>query len=199
MTQTVREIVNKSAAYLASAGLLANRLEAELLVGHALKLERMQLYVQFDRPVTEDELRIIRALLLARAKERQPVAYLTGHRIFLGLDLLVPRGVFIPRPETEELVEAAAEHLAGPGRSQGDPPLDLLDLCTGSGAVAMALARRFPRAALAAVDLAPEAVEAARNNAARLEMTDRVAVYLGDLWDALDPAASFDAVVANPP
>lgn len=199
MTQTVREIISKSAAYLASAGLESSRLEAELLVGHALRLERMQLYVQFDRPVTEDELRVIRALLLARAKERQPVAYLTGHRVFLGLDLLVPKGVFIPRPETEELVEAAAELLAEPGRSGADLLFDLLDLCTGSGAVALALARRFPRATVTAVDLAPEAVEAAKANAARLGMGNRVTVSIGDLWDALDPTALFEAVVANPP
>lgn len=199
MALTVRDIVNKSAAYLAAAGLESSRLEAELLVGHALDLDRTQLYVQFDRPVTEDERRTLRALLLARARERQPVAYLTGHRLFLGLDLLVPRGVFIPRPETEELVEAVAGRLAGPWRIHEERPMHLLDLCTGTGAIALTLAHRFPQAQVVAVDLAPQAVEAAAANASRLGLSDRVSVRAGDLWAALDLADSFDVVVANPP
>lgn len=194
MALNVRETVNKSAAYLGAAGVEAPRLEAELLVGQAVRLDRTQLYVQFDRIVNDAELEALRGLLLARAKDRMPVAYLTGRKAFLGFELLTPRGVFIPRPETEELVAVVADRLA---RITG--PFAVLDLCTGSGAIALALARKFPLANVLATDIAPEAVAAARANAERLGLDARVEVASGDLWAAITPGSIFDAIVSNPP
>jgi len=192
---TVREAISKSATYLASAGCAASRLEAELLVGKCLDLDRVQLYVQYDRALEEPELSHLRSLISARAKERVPVAYLTGHRSFLGLDLLIPRGVFIPRPETEELVEAVVDRLVAAGGEE----LELLDLCTGSGAIALGLAKRFAKARITAVDIDPAAVAAARVNAERFDLAERVKVIEGDLWSAVPQGTSFDAVVSNPP
>ena len=194
MHYTVREIISKSASYLAGAGLTAARLEAELLVGLVVGLDRTQLYVQYDRQIGEAELERLRPLLLARAKERIPVAYLTGHKYFLALDLVVPETVFIPRPETEELVEAVVSRLA----VAHEEPLTVLDLCTGTGAIALSLAKRYSSSRITAVDLSPAAVGAAMDNARRLGLAGRVHVHQGDLWEAVPPE-SFDVIVSNPP
>jgi len=197
MYRIMREIVKESAVYLASAGLAASRLEAELLVARAANLDRTQLYVQFDRPMTETELAMLRPMLKARAKDRVPIAYLTGHKSFFGLDLLAEKGVFIPRPETEELVEAAAARLAK--MSVDRDALEILDLCTGTGAVALSLARVFPRSQILATDISPEAISIAASNAERLGLANRVTVRQGDLWQAIAPGRRFHAVAANPP
>lgn len=192
---TVREAIDKSSTYLASAGCASSRLEAELLVGKCLELDRVQLYVQYDRVLDESELVHLRSLITARAKDRVPVAHLTGHRYFLGLDLLIPPGVFIPRPETEELVEAAIDRLAAVGERE----LELLDLCTGSGAIAISLAKRFAAARITAVEIDPVAAAAARANVERFGLAGRVMVMEGDLWSAVPHGSTFHAVLSNPP
>lgn len=198
MAYTLRDVINKAAAYLAGAGIEASRLEAELIVGASTALDRMQLYVQFERPVSETELETMRALLRARVKERVPVAYLTGHKQFLGLALAVPGDVFIPRPETEELVEAVVARLTGNG-IKPDQPLSVLDLCTGTGAIGIALAKKFRRATVLAVDISPPAVSAAGINVDGLHLGERVSIRQGDLWEAVPPDLDFDLIVSNPP
>ncbi|MGE5550764.1 MAG: peptide chain release factor N(5)-glutamine methyltransferase [Bacteroidota bacterium] len=198
MLPTLREIVAKSAAYLAGAGLTAPRLEAELLIGAAIGLDRIQLYVQYDRPLAETEIQTMRELLRARAKERVPIAYLTGRKYFLGHALSVPRGVFIPRPETEELVEAAVTRLSAIGVTQ-DQPLEILDLCTGTGAISLALAKKYGRATILAVDLSPLAVRAAEDNVKRFQLEGRLTVRQGDLWEAVPQNRVFDLIISNPP
>ncbi|MCL6615371.1 MAG: peptide chain release factor N(5)-glutamine methyltransferase [Firmicutes bacterium] len=195
----MREAIGKAASYLARACIAAARLEAELLLGKVLGLDRTRLYVDYDRPLTGEEVERFRSLLLARARERVPVAYLTGEKSFLGLSLAIPRGVFIPRPETEELVEAAVERMAKKAREEPETPLTFLDLCTGSGAIAVALARRFPSAAVVATDLSSEAVRAARGNVERHGLGDRVTVGEGDLFTAVEEGVAFDLIVSNPP
>lgn len=193
---TVREILARSSSYLAKAGVPSARLEAELLLGHVLGLDRTQLYVQYDRPLVPPETDRLRALLLARAKERVPTTYLIGRKFFLGHELHIPRGVFIPRPETEELAVLAVSRLSA---MAGDPSLEILDLCTGSGALLVAMAKSLPVARLLGVDLSPLAVEAAMINLQRHQLTERVAIRQGDLWAAVEPARAFAAIVANPP
>ncbi len=198
MILSLREILNKTSAYLSSAGCDAARLEAELLIGSVLGLDRTQLYVQFDRQVTEAEQAVLRPLLLARAKERTPVAYLTGRKYFFGLDLAVGAGVFIPRPETEELVQAVLTVLA---KENPDParPLRMLDLCTGTGAVALALVKKLAGATAVAVDISPAAVSFARANAEKHGLAGRMEIRTGDLWEPICPLERFEVITANPP
>src|SRR3954471_3583168 len=133
---TVLEVIKKTTEFFAGKGIDSPRLNAELLVGHALGLPRMQLYVQFERPLAEMELEKIRPLVRRRG-QHEPVQYITGETEFHGLKLKVDRRALIPRPETEQLIEQVVA--ACPV-----PPARILDLGTGSGAIALALAKAFP-------------------------------------------------------
>ncbi|MBI5766213.1 MAG: peptide chain release factor N(5)-glutamine methyltransferase [Verrucomicrobia bacterium] len=188
---TVLEILKRTTDFLAGKGVESARLNAELLIGHALGLPRMQLYLQFERPLTELELDKIRPLVRRRGL-REPLQYITGEAHFRGLKLKVDRRALIPRPETELLVEFAAGACAA-------PPARVLDLGTGSGAIALELARTFPGAEVVAVDLSPQALELARENAAATGLDDRVRWIESDWFAALVREAAFDLIVANPP
>jgi release factor glutamine methyltransferase len=194
---TLVEIVRLSTRFLSEHGCDSARLDAELLAAHSLGLRRIDLYLQHDRPLGEDELEPVRALLRRRAAG-EPVAYLVGVREFYGRPFRVTPDVLIPRPETETLVERAlrwARATAGDG-GQG---LRLADAGTGSGCIACSLAAELPGAVVTAGDLSAAAVAVARDNAARLGVADRVTVGEGS-WDApLAPHAPFDALLSNPP
>ncbi len=189
------------------------RLDAELLVAHALGLPRVQLYVQFDRPLLPDELAAIRALI-KRRQAGESVAYLVGKKEFWGLEFAVDARVLVPRPDTETLIEEARERLAGgliPREPVADgdgqpveeapaavePALRLADVGTGSGAIALTLAKLFPAAAVVAVDVSPAALEVARGNAERLGLT--VTFLEGDLGAPLAAEAPFSLLAANLP
>lgn len=166
----------------------APRLTAEILLAHALGCDRVRLYLDFDKPVAEKELAAFRDLVRRRAAG-EPTAYLTGKKEFCGRTFKADRRALIPRPETELLVEAALRALPDGGRA--------LDLCTGSGCVAITMALARPGARVLAVDLSPEALALAGENAAALGA--RVELLQGDLYDPLPPDLRFDVVVANPP
>ena len=168
------------------------RLEAELLVAHALDLDRLGLFMQLDRPIQGVEVDRARDLLVRRGK-REPVAYIVGRREFYCREFEVGPGVLIPRPETELLVDAARERVAALGREAPK----LADLGTGSGCLAVTLALELEGAEVHAADLSPSAVQQARRNAERLDA--RVEVHLGDGFEALAPHAPFDVLVSNPP
>lgn len=188
---TVLEIIKKTTDFLAAKGVESARLNAELLIGHALERKRMQLYLEFERPLTEAELERIRPLVRRRA-QREPLQYIVGETEFCGLRLAVDRRALIPRPETELLVE----HVR---RVRGETsPSRILDLGTGSGAIALALAAALPTAAVVAVDRSPEALELARSNAARTGFAGRVTWVVSDWFEAVPPDA-YDVVVSNPP
>ena len=188
---TVLEIIKRTTEFLARRDVEAPRLNAELVVGHALGLPRMQLYLQFERPLTEAELAKIRPLVKRRGS-REPVQYIVGETDFHGLKLKVDRRALIPRPETERLVELVTQRLTS-------APAHILDLGTGSGALALALARAYPQAAVTAVDNSPEALTLAEENAGACGLVPQVRLLLSDWFAALAAGEQFDLVVANPP
>jgi len=188
---TVLEVIKKTTDFFAARGIESPRLNAELLVGHALGLKRMQLYLQFERPLTAAELAAVRPLVRRRG-QREPVQYILGETEFFGLMLKVDRRALIPRPETERLVELVTSR-------QGEPPATILDLGTGSGAIALALAKHYPAASVTAVDSSVEALALAGENAAACGLAGRVTLVRSSWFAALPPDARFDLIVANPP
>ena len=175
---------------LVQAGLIP--IDAQVLLAHALGVDRAWLLAH-----ATDELSRARAdaffALAKRRREGEPVAYLTGRREFHGLDLAVTPAVLVPRPETETLVDAALERLPG------DRPLRVVDLGTGSGAIALAIAHARPNARVIATDVSDDALAVARDNAKHLRL-ENVAFTLGSWYDALGgDAGPFDAILANPP
>ena len=187
---TVLEIIRRTTEFLEKREVENPRLNAELLVGHSLGLPRMQLYLQFERPLTGLELEKLRPLVKRRGA-REPLQYLTGETEFCGLKLKCDRRALIPRPETERLVELVRERMAA-------PPRQLLDLGTGSGAIALALAKIHPEAKVTAVDRSAAALALAQENAAACGLEGRVDFRQSDWFSALG-AEKYDLIVANPP
>jgi release factor glutamine methyltransferase len=188
---TVLEIIKRTTEFLEKRGVESARLNSELLIGHALGLKRMQLYLQFERPLTEVELEKIRPFVKRRS-QREPLQYILGETEFSGLKMKVDRRALIPRPETEYLVELIGAQLAA-------PPATILDLGTGSGAIALALAAKYPAAQVTGVDRSPEALALAGENATRLELGGRVQFLQSDWFSALPAGQKFALIVANPP
>ncbi|MEO5729701.1 MAG: peptide chain release factor N(5)-glutamine methyltransferase [Byssovorax sp.] len=190
---TIRRVIAWAADDLKKRGMPSPRLDVELLLGHVLKVDRIALIIDADRPLAKEELAAYRALHMRR-RGGEPTAYLLGVREFYGRSFRVDKRVLIPRPDTEALVEVALERTR---------PLSLsarvLDLCTGSGCVAISIARERPTMSVTGADISPGALTVARENAVRLG-----AVTLGlaqsDLFQAFDPALrKFDLITANPP
>jgi release factor glutamine methyltransferase len=197
---TVLGLILWSASYLTERGVEHGRLDAEHLLAHALGATRLQLYLQFDRPLDVEELAAFKPLLLRRAR-REPLQYVTGRAAFRELDLAVDRRVLIPRPETEMLVEAVLEW-ARPGvrgRNPRGANLDGIDLGTGSGCIALSLLAEGPFRRVVATDASEEALDVAAANACRVGLAERLETRLGPLWDPLVPGERFDVVASNPP
>jgi release factor glutamine methyltransferase len=183
------DVLRLSTEHLERHGSPTARLDAELLLGHALGLGRVELYTGFERPLDDAELAECRALIARRAK-REPVAYILGRWGFRGLDLDVDRRVLVPRPETELVVDrclALLEGVVGP---------DVLDVGTGSGAIALALASELPEARVTGCDVSPDALDVARANGARLGID--VEWVESDLLAGLR-GRRFHLVASNPP
>ena len=183
------EVLRLSTEHLERHGSPTARLDAELLLGHALGLSRVDLYVQHERPLSEPELARCRELVRRRAA-REPVAYIVGSRGFRRLELEVDPRVLVPRPETELVVERCLALLEG-----AEAPA-VLDVGTGSGAIALALKQERPDAALAACDISADALAVAAANAARLGL--ELELVGSDLFEAF-AGRRFDLVVSNPP
>jgi release factor glutamine methyltransferase len=186
---TLAEVLRRSTGYLESHGSPTARLDAELLLSHGLGLSRVELYTQFDRPLTEAELEACRELVRRRGT-REPVAYVIGHWGFRRLDLEVDSRVLVPRPETEAVVDRCLGVLDG-----RDGP-EVVDVGTGSGAIALAIADERPDAVVTACDISADALEVAGANAARLGLD--VTFVRSDLLDGV-PGGPFDLIVSNPP
>jgi release factor glutamine methyltransferase len=187
---TVLDVIRWMAGRFADRGLPTPRLDAELLVAEVLKLPRVQLYVQFDRMLSDEERGALRELV-RRRQAGESVAYLVGRKEFWGLDFAVDGRVLVPRPDTETLVEEARARLADV------PQPRVADVGTGSGAIAVTLAKLLGGASVFASDISPAALEVARGNAERLGAT--VTFTLGDLEAPLVAHAPFDLIVANLP
>lgn len=188
---TVLEVLKRATGYLARHGSSSPRLDAELLLAHALGLRRLDLYLQFERPLGEAELEPYRELT-ARRGRGEPVAYLVGAREFMGLRLAVTPDVLVPNPDTELLVQRAAAW----AREQ-DRRLLAADVGTGSGCIAVALAKFAPRVSVIAGDDSPTALQVARRNAESLGLGDRIRFVEGDLLEPFPDR--LDLVCANLP
>ncbi len=178
--------------HFAQRGIETARLDAECLLAHALGMDRLRLYLDFEKPVTPAERAVFRELVRRRGADRVPVAYLVGRREFWSLPLRVSPDVLVPRPETEILVEAALDLL--PPESEAR----VLEIGTGSGAVALALAHERPGIRLTATDLSAAALELAGRNADELRMAERIHWVQGHLFEPVE-GETFDLVVSNPP
>jgi len=189
-TWTVVDLLNWAASDFEAKGLPESRRSAEVLLGHALTLDRVGLYLHHDRPVTAEERDRFRELVVKR-RDGSPVAYLTGEREFYSLSFKVDSRVLIPRPETELLVD----EVVGAARVRGTRELRICDVGTGSGAIAVALKKTLPDAHVVAVDVSPQALDVARENASRHGA--EVEFREGDLLTGI--AGTFDFVVANLP
>jgi release factor glutamine methyltransferase len=189
---TVLEIIKRTTEFLATKGVASPRLNAELLLGHVIGRRRMQLYLEFERPLTAAELDQLRPLVRRRGQQ-EPLQYVLGEAEFRGLRLKVDRRALIPRPETELLVELV-HTWAGPQA----PILRALDLGTGSGAIAAALATLWPGAAVVAAERCPEALALARENFAALGLEGRIQSVAATWFDGVPPGP-YDAIVSNPP
>jgi release factor glutamine methyltransferase len=189
---TVLEIIKRTTEFLATKGVASPRLNAELLLGHVIGRRRMQLYLEFERPLTAAELDQLRPLVRRRGQQ-EPLQYVLGEAEFRGLRLKVDRRALIPRPETELLVE-----LVHTWAGTQAPVLRALDLGTGSGAIAAALATLWPGAAVVAAERCPEALTLARENFAALGLEGRIQPVAATWFDGV-PAGPYDAIVSNPP
>ncbi|HWZ83646.1 MAG TPA: peptide chain release factor N(5)-glutamine methyltransferase [Terriglobales bacterium] len=168
------------------------RMNAELLIMFTLNCDRAYLYAHPERELTQDEMQRYDETIARRATG-VPAQYITGHQEFWGLDLIVSPAVLIPRPETEHLIETALESVKNP-----DEQLRIADIGTGSGAIALALARELPNAEIHATDISAAALEVARANAARHDLSSRIQFRQADLLGGLADG-QFDFIVSNPP
>ena len=189
---TVRRILEWTIPHLKSHGSESPRLDAEILLAHARGCPRIQLYTNYDQPLTDAQRATMRDLVKRRAAA-EPVAYLVGHREFFGIDFQVTKDVLIPRPDTETLVVDAIETL----KSQAAPRL--LDIGTGSGCIAISLAVNCPNAEVTAIDLSPAALDIARANADKHNVVNRIRFFCGDLFAPLPADEQFDLIASNPP
>lgn len=191
LSASIARILLGATDTLATAGCDSPRLDAEVLLAHVLGRERSWLYAHPEHLLSPRQLSLYQSLVSRRAR-REPVAYLTGHKEFFGLDFVVTPDVLIPRPETEHLVEWALQ-LAGAMPS----PLSITDVGTGNGAIAVTLAVHLPHIRVVATDTSPAALAVARRNADRHGVAGRVRCVQGDLLAPL--VGRFHLIVANPP
>lgn len=194
---TILDLITWGTGYLGEKGIEEARLTIELLLAHLLSLKRINLYMNFDRPLGEDELASFKAMLKRRLAG-EPLQYITGSTEFMGKPFRVDPRALIPRPETELLTEACVKSMKSTFPVQ---ELSLLDLGTGSGCIAVALAVMLPNARVTAADVSPDALALAHQNAELNGVADRVSFVVFDLHTG-DPASlpgPFHAVVSNPP
>ena len=190
-TWTVLDLVEWTENYFRESGITTPRLDAEVLLGFVLQKSRLQLYLSFEMPVFPDHLSVFRQLV-QRRKEHTPVSYLTNHREFMSIDFYVDSRVLIPRPETEILVEYVLD------RTSTHDPISLVDIGTGSGAIAVSLAFNRPEWYIVATDISIDALAVAKTNATRHQT--QIEFRSGDMLSTLESVDDkFDWIVSNPP
>jgi len=198
----ILNILRWTANYFQSHNIENPRASAEILLAHALNLERIDLYIRYDQPLCKDELAIFRGLIKRRVKN-EPVAYIVGHKEFWSLDFLVTEDVLIPRPETESLVEAILPLLPSINsnfQNKKEASKRILDMGTGSGAIILALASERPGHLFFASDRSEKAVQVARENAKRHHLEESVSFLCGNWFEPFKTGQNqFDIIVSNPP
>jgi release factor glutamine methyltransferase len=188
-TWTIRDVLDWATQDFAGRGIASPRLDAELLVAKALETDRVGLYLDLNRPLVDQERSAIRPLV-ARRREREPVAYILGHRDFYGRRFKVTPDVLIPRPDTETLVDHALECIPEDAASR------VLDVGTGSGAIAVTIAAERPLAIVTATDISEAALKVASENAKQLEVANRIRFEHANLLSGVE---QYDVIVSNPP
>jgi release factor glutamine methyltransferase len=189
---TVLEAIQKSTDFLAKRGVESPRLQTELLLAHLLKMPRMKLYLNFDRALSDAETDALRELVKRRGL-REPLQHITGSVSFCGFEIAVNRNALVPRPETEILADLGWNYLT---------PINsptALDLGTGTGCIAIALAAKSPNAKITAADISPDALALAKENATKNNVTERIIFFRGDGFAALPNDTQFDLIISNPP
>ncbi|MCG8558148.1 MAG: peptide chain release factor N(5)-glutamine methyltransferase [Proteobacteria bacterium] len=189
---TIQHVLSWITQDLAGRGVGSPRLDAELLVAEALRCDRIRLYMDLQQPMEPGELAAVRALV-KRRRAREPIAYILGRREFYGRCFAVDRSVLIPRPETESVVECALATL------KRDSAARVLDIATGSGALAVTLAAERPHLQVDASDSSEAALRVARVNAGRHGVSQRMSFFAGDLFAPLPPDRAYAMIVCNPP
>lgn len=195
-TWTIQRLLNWITEDFESKGIDCPRLSAELLLSHVLEMKRIELYTQFDKVVSKEQLAKLRDLV-KRAEQGEPITYLAGKTEFYSLELDITPDCLIPRPETELLVERAIEFL----RSRTGKQL-VCDLCTGCGCIAVAIARNYPDVHIIATDISDGVLKTAAKNIEKHGLKECITLLCGDLFDPIVPQLSvskFDLIVCNPP
>lgn len=191
---TVLEIIRKSTEFLEAKGVESPRLQSESILAHLLAMPRMQIYLNFERSLSDSQLATCRELVKRRGN-REPLQHLLGTVSFCGLEIRVSPHALIPRPETEQLVEHSEAFL----KQLHCPAPQVLDFGTGTGCIAVALAVRCPSAQITALDISTDALELARTNASANKVLDRIELTHGNGVSALAAAPRYDLIVSNPP
>ncbi|MBI3018962.1 MAG: peptide chain release factor N(5)-glutamine methyltransferase [Deltaproteobacteria bacterium] len=202
MNWTTLKLIEWTTEHFQKHEILNPRLESEILLAHVLGKKRIDLYLEFDHPVGHRELSAYKLLIQRRVKH-EPVQYLMGRQEFWSLDFKVGTGVLIPRPETECLVEQALKILKNKNsHPEGRKPegyLHILELGTGSGVLAIVLAKELPQSHIWAVDISERALSYALENAKTHGVSSQIHFVKSDLFSALDPSQKFDLIISNPP
>jgi release factor glutamine methyltransferase len=188
-TKTLLEVLQSTTVYFTNHKIESPRLNAEHLLAHVLGKTRMDLYLEFERTLSETELAPLRELVKRRG-QGEPLQHLLGTVEFCGHTFLIDERALVPRPETEQLVELLKSEIR-------NPKSEILDVGTGSGVIALSLAKQFPEAKVLAVDISEDALSLAGENAAQLGLSERVRIQKGDLLENL--TERFDLIIANLP
>lgn len=194
----IKDLLEVTAEYLKKKDIDGPRLCAEILLAFQLKTTRIKLYLNFDQPVGEKDLNEFRAFIQRRLN-REPVQYITGVQEFWSREFMVSPKVLIPRPETEVLVEQALAVLNQKKEGEVSFTPRILDIGTGSGAIAVSLAGELSDADVWASDVSEDALETAKANARKHNVEEKIHFVKSDLFSAIDPSTRFDAIVSNPP
>jgi release factor glutamine methyltransferase len=191
---TVLEAIQKSADFLGKKNVESPRLQVELLLAHLLKMQRMKLYLNFDRALSPVEIDSLRELVKRRG-QREPLQHIVGSTSFCGFEIAVNRHALVPRPETELVAEFGWNFLS----TLNPQPSTALDFGTGTGCIAIALAAKCPPAKIFALDISADAIALAKENAAKNNLAERIEFLQGDGFAAIATDSKFDLIISNPP
>jgi len=192
----IKELLNRTDKFLSERGIESSRLDAEVLLADLLDMERINLYVKYDYPLRNSELKAYRERIKKRAK-RIPAAYIIGKKEFMSLEFEINSSVLIPRPETENLVEEVINYC----RENDLEDAQIIDVGTGSGAAAVSLAHYLPDAKIVGADISEAAVKTARKNAEKFDLCERLSMVKSDLLEGFisRDISGIDIIISNPP